>query len=146
MAQVSRLFLSKNLYERIFEIFFKSILKLKNKKEAEEFFNDLLTPTERIVLAKRLAIAMLLAKDYDYRTIRSILHVSPPTIAHVKNTLKRSGTGYRKTIGRLMREEKTKELLLEILGDFAGLGSLGGSEIWRGVRKGIQKSKRRKVI
>ncbi|PJE70037.1 hypothetical protein COU97_01860, partial [Candidatus Shapirobacteria bacterium CG10_big_fil_rev_8_21_14_0_10_48_15] len=81
MAQVSRLPLSEKIYQRIFEIFFQTAAEIRTKKAAEEFFNDLLTPTERIMLAKRLSIAVLLAKGYDYRSIREILHVSPPTIA-----------------------------------------------------------------
>lgn len=143
MAQVSRYPLPKKIYERIFEILFQSVAKIKNKKEAEEFFNDFLTPTERIMLAKRLAIAVLLSRNYDYRSIRKVLNVSPPTIAAVSIALKYTGEGYRKIVDRLLGEEAIKESLLEVLGDLAELGSLGGSEVWRGVRKGLKKRKKK---
>jgi TrpR-related protein YerC/YecD len=96
MAQVSRHPLSKLIYERIFEIFIKSIISIKNKKEAEDFLNDFLTPTERIMLAKRLTIAVLLTKGYDYNQIHKVLHVSTATIAGVNVFLKYTGEGYKK--------------------------------------------------
>jgi TrpR-related protein YerC/YecD len=145
MAQVSRAPLSKEVYERVFEIFFKTIVKITSKKEAESFFRDFLTPTEKIVLAKRLSIAILLTKNYDYETIRQVLHVSPPTIATVNRPLKYGGEGYKMIIGKLLREEEVKEVLINILGDFANLGALGGSAVWRGVRTAIQRRKKKPI-
>lgn len=146
MTQVSRHPVSKAIYERIFKIFLKSVVKIGNEKEAEEFFSDFLTPTERIMLAKRLSIALLLSKDYDYQTIRRILRVSQGTIAGVNVFLKFAGKGYRKIIEKIMKEETLKDSLLEISGGVASLGSIGGkgSESWRKIRNSIQRKQREK--
>ena len=45
-----------------------------------KFLEDFFSPTERTVMAKRLAIAVLIAKGNDYRTIAQILKVTPITI------------------------------------------------------------------
>lgn len=143
MTQVSRQPLSQAIYTRVFKVFLRSMVKVRNEKEAEEFINDLLTPTERIMLAKRLSIAILLTKGYDYETIRKILRVSPGTIASASVLLKYTGKEYGGVIKRLLREEEIKESLLNLADDFAAAGSLAGSPLWKDVRRAIRKKKKR---
>jgi len=111
MAQVSRYPLTKEVEERVFEILLKTIADLKKHQEIDEFLKDFLSPTERIMLAKRLAIAILLGKGYDYRQIREILKVTPGTIAAVNLKLKYAGKGYKKVVGKVLKEEKIEKLL-----------------------------------
>lgn len=143
MTQVSRYPLSGSVYQRIFEIFFESVLKLKNKNEAEIFFTEFLTPTEKIMLAKRISIAVLLSKEYDYRSIKKILHVSFPTIASVNASLKYTGKGYQQVVERLLKEEKINEILLNVAGGIAAVGAFGGkgNYEWRKVKRSIEKKK-----
>ena len=61
------------------------------------------------MLAKRLAIAVMLAKKYDYRSIAKILRVSLATIAAVNVFIKYAGKGYRKVIERILSAEKKSE-------------------------------------
>lgn len=114
MAQVSRYPLSKDVYKRVFEILFQSIANIKNPQEVKEFFDDFLSPTERIVLAKRLSIAVLLAKGYDYNDVREVLKVSPPTIAAVNASLKYKGKAYKRVVNRILRSDKFEEFLGKI--------------------------------
>lgn len=81
MAQVSRYPISKEIYDRCWEIFTKTLVGIRTSKDAEEIVSDLLTPTEKIMLVKRLSIALLLSKGYEYREIIKLLRVSFPTIA-----------------------------------------------------------------
>jgi Trp operon repressor len=81
MAQISRKPLRKEIYEQVFELLIRIFTDSYSRKDAANLLDDLLSPTEKIVLAKRLAIALLLAKDYGYEEIKEILHVSMPTIA-----------------------------------------------------------------
>ena len=56
---------------------------LGNNRGKEEFNNilfDLLSPAERIMLAKRIAIIFLLMKNIDYKTISEVLKVSTTTV------------------------------------------------------------------
>lgn len=109
MPQVSKYPIAKDVYNRIFEIFFKTVANVRFPSEVKEFFNDFLSPTESIMLAKRLSIAVLLAKNYDYRAISKILRVSPATIAAVNVFFRYAGAGYKKVVKRILSEEKQDE-------------------------------------
>lgn len=98
MAQVSKYPIKKEIAERIFEIFTKTISKTSRKEETQMLINDLFTPVERIMLAKRLAIAFLLEKNHDYRTISYVLRVSFPTIASVNMVRQYGSKGYKRFI------------------------------------------------
>lgn len=111
MSQISKYPISKNIADRIFEIFLKSLVEIKEKDEADQFISDLLTPTEKIMLAKRLAIAFLLEKNYEYRTIKQIIKVSSGTIASVNIVRQHGSEGYKKLISKIMKEEKLMSLL-----------------------------------
>jgi len=87
---------------------------LKSSADVKEFLTDLLTPTEKVMLAKRLAIALMLIKSYDYSSIRSTLKVSPQTIGSVSLWLKYSGSGYRKSIERIIKKQKVATLIQNV--------------------------------
>lgn len=109
MPQVSKYPLPKDIEERMFDVFWKTIAQLITKAAVKKFFDDLLSSTEKIMLAKRLAIAILLVKGYDYRTISRILRVSTTTIMLVNTWLKNGGEGYKMVIKRILDEEKSEE-------------------------------------
>ena len=62
MSQVSKYPVSKDVSDRMFEVFQMTISSLNNKEDIEEFFDEFLSPIEKIMLAKRLSIAVLLVK------------------------------------------------------------------------------------
>lgn len=109
MPQVSKYPISQAVYNRIFEILFGTIADIKRPKEVEEFFADFLSPTERIMLAKRLSIAVLLTKGYSYTAIRKILRVSQTTVADINVFLKYVGKGYKKVVEKILKAEKQDE-------------------------------------
>lgn len=106
MTQVSRYPISKKIADRIFEIFLKVFIEIKNREEADQFLSDFLTPTEKIMLAKRLAISFLLEKGYDYRAIQRTIRVSAPTITGVSRARQYGSKGYRKLISKIIKQEK----------------------------------------
>ncbi|MDO8487310.1 MAG: YerC/YecD family TrpR-related protein [Candidatus Curtissbacteria bacterium] len=114
MAQVSKYPLNKETQTRLYKLLWQAIVALKEPIETEEFFNDLLTSTEKIMLAKRLAIAVMLIRGYDYESIRAHLRVSPGTINSVSTWLKYSGSGYKATVERLLKKEKVDNVFASI--------------------------------
>ena len=114
MAQVSHRRISAKVEKRIFDLFFQAIAKLDNERDVSVFLDDFLTPTERIMLAKRLSIALMLIKGYDYRTIQSTLKVSLPTISGVSVWVKYRGRGYQKILERILRQEKFNDILEKV--------------------------------
>ena len=69
MTQVSKRFLQKQVEERILDLFWTSLSSLSAKDKVSLFLDDLLSPTEKLMLSKRVAIAFMLMKGYDYPTI-----------------------------------------------------------------------------
>lgn len=114
MSQVSKRVLPKDIEKKLFEIFFRSLARLSNASDIEKFLFDLLGPVERTMLAKRLAIALLLAKGYQYEAIKSILKVSQETIARVNMALNYQGEGYSIIIKKLLRDEKMKDFFKKV--------------------------------
>ena len=127
MAQISKYPISKDVYERVFDVFLKTIVDLQTKKQVSDFFQEFLTPTERIMLAKRLAIGILLAKEYEYREICKILRVSTATIGTVALSYK-YGKNYKKVISKLLQDEKIEDFFLKAGESIANLLSKTGSK------------------
>src|SRR3989344_8188699 len=150
MTQVSKYPISKKVADRIFEVFLKTIVEIKNNKEADEFISDLLTPTEKIMLAKRLAIAFLLEKGYDYRTIQKIIRVSAPTITSVNTARKYGSEGYRNLIERIVKEEKLvkflDDVIIKVLSIPAGKGKGSGAWTYLKQKAEEQSKKNRKAF
>lgn len=106
MSQVSKRYLHKDIEDRILDLFWSSFAPLSTKGSVKLLLDDLLTPTEKLMIAKRLAIAFMLIKGYDYASINSRLKVSNPTIWNVKMWLNHKGEGYKMVIDKIMTKEK----------------------------------------
>jgi len=141
MSQVSKYPIRKDVFDRIFEVFIKTLINIKNEKEAQGLISDFFTPTERIMFAKRLGIALLLEKEYDYRTIQSILKVSFPTITSVNNARKYQGKSYSLFINKILKEESIKKFLNKSLISLISVPAAGGegSGAWKYLRRELKK-------
>lgn len=111
MTKVSRRYLDKELENRIFEVFLKTIVDIKTRLDAQAFIDDLLSPTEKIMLVKRLAIAVLLAKGKTYDEIDDVLKVSRATIMRVSFWLKNGKNGYRKVVDAILKAQNKEALV-----------------------------------
>lgn len=146
MAQVSKYPIRKEIADRIFELFIKTLINVKKKEDAEKLVADLLTPTERIVLAKRLTIAFLLEKGYDYRSIKGILKVSSPTIAAVNLVRQYGSKGYKIFINKIAKEESISKFLKDAAIKLVSLPatSTKGGGSWRYLKQELEKEKRKR--
>ncbi len=113
MSQVSRNLMRKEVGERLNGIFESSISYLKTADTVRDFISDLLTSTEKIMLAKRLGIAVLLDKGYDYRSVCRVLKVSSGTINSVIKQRSINGKGYGYVIDKILKDEKSEKSILE---------------------------------
>lgn len=145
MGQVSKYPIRKEVADRIFEVFLKTLVRIKTTEEADQFISDLLTPTEKIMLAKRLAIAFLLEKEYDYRTIRQVLRVSFPTIATVNLARQYGSRGYKQLIAKIAQEESIRRFLEDAVVKLVSLPASGtkGAGSWRYLKKELEKAKQK---
>lgn len=145
MPQVSKYPISKDVYNTIFDKLSETIVNLRTKGQVIRFFDEFLSPTERIMLAKRLAIGLLLAKEYSYREIREVLRVSTTTIGD-SALLYKYGKGYREVIEKLIEDEKMEEFWLKIGEIISSVGASAGSKSggWVYLRDQLRKKRLKK--
>ena len=143
MTQVSKRQLDSGVQKRVYEIFVDILKEVQTSSEVQSLLEDFLTPTERVMLPKRLCIAYLLLKKYNQRAIASYLKVSFTTINRVSTALKTGGQGYTLMLTRLQKREKIDAILKQIEeGIVSTLASFGGpTRVW----KNIQNEQRRRT-
>lgn len=111
MAKFNPYLLSSKERKRIINQFYTSLILLDGEKEVKNFFEDLLTESELIMLARRLEIARMLIKGVGYQKIRTNLKVGFDNINAVNCWLRYGRKGYVSIIEKLEKFEKKKASL-----------------------------------
>ena len=111
MGRISKRRVDPEIEERIFEIFWDYLATLKKPEDIHEFLISLLSYTEQVMFSKRLAIAVLLARGYNYRDIDETLKVSTSTVGTVHKQILVGAPGYKKAIDRILKREKVDNLI-----------------------------------
>lgn len=142
MSQVSRYRLSEDRLKEIERVFIETIGMLADNQVTNEFLTDFLTPTEKIVLSKRIMIALMLKNKMDYETIKKTLKVSQSTIANVNIKLKYSGVGYHQVLDKLLKRKKIVKVFSQIERVALSVLSAGqgkGTSVWKSAKKNHDK-------
>ena len=63
MTRISQFKVDDDVLEKVFSLFFEVISKDKDEEEFQNIIHDLLSPAERIMIAKRVAIFYMLMKN-----------------------------------------------------------------------------------
>ena len=145
MTKISRMPVREDLSVRVYNLLIGTLSNLKTKDEVEGFVGSIFTPTERIMFAKRLAAALLLAKGHDYMEVRRILRISPPTIAKMSFRLRYEGEHILPLIENILRRQKTRVIWEEIK-DLLDTPIKGQSKGAREKRKYLRRKKIAEVI
>lgn len=101
MPRVQPKSLSRKELSDFFEEFWTMVASLETKDEVRNFFRDLLSETEALMLARRIRIAKLLLKGISYEDITKAIHASEGTIAQVHRWLQSGFGGYKASIPHL---------------------------------------------
>ena len=112
MPQVARWKLRPEVREKVFDILVDSVAKVNNKNTARTFAEFLLTPTEKIMIAKRITAALLLASGANYDQIHQAVHVSTATIARIKNKYKYNEE-FKKLIDQILKDRMLRKAFWE---------------------------------
>lgn len=105
MPHVSSKKLKKEILDRLYTEFGKALEKSAQKSRTKFFIGDLLTKTEKIMLAKRFAIIYLLSQDVPVSYIVESLGVSYPTLSRM--SLKYDIGKYSSLLKTLAEKDKT---------------------------------------
>ena len=136
MPHISRKKIKKKVATELADQFLTFLSITQSKAEARILANELLSQTERVMLAKRLAIIVLLVRGYSFIQIGEALGVTPQTITRVWHGLKK---GRYQKIARYARE-RTKHFKRETFMDafiriiHIGMPPRVGRGRWRSLR------------
>ena len=114
MSQVSRYKLDNRVYQKIFALFPQFLYRMTRSGQQNELVEAFLTRTEKIVIAKRIAIAFMLVKDYKYDEIVHKIKVSHGTVAKIADSLKLHENIIVKELQNISREDSFIQFLNSI--------------------------------
>ena len=114
MSQVSKRILTKDIEQRLFQNFWQIFADIKNPKDVQTFLEDLLSPTEKVMLAKRMAIAILFSRGYDHRAISSMLKVSTTTVSKIALFFKIKSPGFQLLIRKYLQKQSFAQMVQEL--------------------------------
>src|SRR3989344_8924084 len=110
MARISRIRLKDEILEKVFEWFFEIVGRKSNIKDFKNTIFEVLSPVERIMIAKRVAIVYLLLKGIDQRNISRVLKVSTATVSKYSIYMEKS-TGVVPSFQKILTNDKILDFL-----------------------------------
>lgn len=116
MPRASKYRIEEEKFKELHESFLQLISSLNYSGDIETFFDEFLTPEEKIMLTKRLVLFMMIKKDFPLSSIRAALHVSPETIRLYRIGLTTRSVLFHKAIDKLIAKKRTKEFFQKIEG------------------------------
>lgn len=129
MPHISRFRLKDDVLRKLFSLFFEIVGKNKNKDRFLSVIGDLLSPTERIMIAKRLAIIYLVLKDIDYVIICDVLKVSSAIVYKFRLLVEKSEDGVVQEFKSILRNESAARFIAEMFLTISPPGTPGTN--WR---------------
>ncbi|OGK13937.1 hypothetical protein A3C98_01500 [Candidatus Roizmanbacteria bacterium RIFCSPHIGHO2_02_FULL_37_15] len=119
MTRISRRILKENLLLKLHSLFFEIMSQYSSKESFLELIDDILSPTEKIMLTKRVAIIYLLIKGVDYRDIANVLKVSTGTVVLYAAKFYKRDSKIVKMIKTMLKKEKFFNFLEDVFADLS---------------------------
>lgn len=105
MPQISKHKLQPEMADIIYSEFSGFVSKITSADGVHQFFNDFLTPTEKIMLSKRFMIMVLLMRGHSALHVKNTLFVSNSAVLGVSSWLKNASPATKKSLEALNREK-----------------------------------------
>ena len=86
MPRASKIQLDKFIWDKINKTFLE-VISSKSEKELKVFLGDFLTQEEKVMLAKRLALYIMISAEYSDEEIKELLKISYETVRSARNLL-----------------------------------------------------------
>jgi len=112
MPKVSKYKVDKDLENQITSQFWSFLGNINNSKTSSEFFSDFLTNSEQIMLSKRFATLVLLARGKSPTDIKNSIHITYSTIGYVSAWLKNAKPETQKLL-QIISKQKSWELVID---------------------------------
>jgi uncharacterized protein YerC len=110
MTHISKYKLSKKLESELMENLTIVLASIAKKDEMNYFLNALLTDTEKVMLAKRLALIIMINEGYNDSQIANTLHLTRITVAKTRYFFESRGEGYKVGLRKLESIKDTENV------------------------------------
>ena len=108
MSRVSKRWLDPRVEEKIHRLLVECVVESNNQQAAGNFIDILLTKTEKLMIGKRIAIALMLVKGRTPLEIDEKLKVALPTIYTVKTWLEEKGAEYQSLLKKIAARDEAQ--------------------------------------
>jgi len=130
MTRISKYRVEDKVLKKLYFLMFEIISNMDEEERFKGIMNELLSPTEKIMIAKRVAIIYLLMKNIDYLIISDVLKVSSTTIAKF-HMIMIDGKEIKSILEGLIGNEKIKDFFEELFFREPGTYGVNWKSAWR---------------
>ncbi len=142
MARVSKHHLRENVMSKANSLFYEIFHSLDSEVDFFEIVNEIISPTEQIMISKRIVLMYLLIKNIEYDIISDTLKISQSTIAKFSLLLQRS-PHIKDKLNNIAQNDSIKLLFQELYSAIFSPGTIGAS--WKAARARRHEIDRKKL-
>ena len=130
MTRISKYRVEDRVLKKLYSLMFEVVSNMDEEARFTGIMNELLSPTEKIIIAKRVSIVYLLMKNIDYLVISDVLKVSSRTIAKFHSIMV-DGKEIKNILEGLIGNEKIKDFFEELFFREPGTYGVNWKSAWR---------------
>lgn len=117
MTRISKKYIKEEIIIKLYRLFFEVFSRSDDQKSFLLLLDDVLSPTEKVMIAKRVGIIYLLVKKVDYQTISETLKVSTATVFFYSTVFKQKESTIAVSIEQMLKKEKVLNFLDDLFSD-----------------------------
>src|SRR3989338_2456810 len=117
MTRISKKYIKEEIIIKLYRLFFEVFSRSDNQQSFLSLIYDILSPTEKVMIAKRLGMIYLLIKGVDFRTIADTLKVSTATVLFYSVVYKEKKVQTTKLIEHMLKKEKVLNFVEDLFAD-----------------------------
>lgn len=117
MTRISKKHIKEETIAKLNRLFFEIFYRSDSQEDFLSLLDGILSPTEKIMIAKRIGIIYLLIKKVDAQTIANTLKVSTATVYFHTNILGEKQAKITNTIIKMLKKEKVLNFLDDFFAD-----------------------------
>lgn len=110
MTHLSRRKLAESVLRQITDSFLFVLTDIKDKGSMAQFLDSFLSKTEKLMLAKRLALIYLLSEAVEETRISEILKTTLANVSRMKLKLENENVGYQQALAKIKKQKTLEEL------------------------------------
>jgi Trp operon repressor len=117
MVNLSKIPVDQKKLSKLFHLLYEIVNKVEDKDDFLGLIKDILSPSEQLMVAKRIAIIYLLMKGVDQSTIAEYLKTSRATVAKFSLLFYDKETQLIAIISELLSKAKISHFLEDLFAD-----------------------------